>query len=101
MAMAIMAGTGPPPSTKISTSAMTISGTARMMSIRRRNSGVTRGHSVSPRVESSDSTRPAAAPISVETAAMLIVSISAGKNLTIRAGRSARFSQASDRTSAG
>ena len=79
MAMAIIAGTGPPPSTKIRISAMTISGTARMMSITRRKSPMSRGQRASPRVESSESPIAPNAPSKVETAAMFTVSSSAGK----------------------
>ena len=86
---------------KISTSAITISGMARIMSIRRRNTGINAGHKANPRVDSSDSTMAASAPSRVEAAAMLIVSISEGRNFTIRPGSSAIFSPASARTSDG
>ena len=44
-----------------------------------RFSNISRGHGASPRLASSDRAKPAMAPISMDTAAMLMVSISAGE----------------------
>ena len=96
--MAIIAGTGPPPSTKISTSAMTISGIARITSMIRRKTGIRRGQRAMPRVDSIDRIAPPMAPIRVDTAAMLIVSIKAGKKVTRWPGSSPIFSEASAMT---
>jgi hypothetical protein len=100
-AMAMAAGTGPPPRMKISTSAMTMSGKARITSSMRRNSPAMPGQRARPRVESSDSTAPPTPPISVATAAMFTVSIRAGRYFSISPGRAARSRQASSTTPAG
>lgn len=78
-AMAIIAATGPPPSTKMSTSAITTSGTARMMSMARRKSGISNGQRARPRVASTERTDARIVPSSVEAAAILMFSSSDGK----------------------
>ncbi len=67
-AIATIAGTGPPPTMKISTSAMTISGRARMTSITRRKQRHERGNGARPRVERSESRTASSAPTSVDAA---------------------------------
>ena len=82
-AMAIIAGTGPPPSRKISTSAMTISGMARSRSKTRRKGPTSHGTGANPRVTISDKNSPTIAPSRVEAAAIFTVSISDGRYFAI------------------